>query len=83
MGWRGDPQGPETHVAVALRLFVRGTACLVRELGAIPSCWDTATHTYAQTHVRTLVHEHHENKNRVPSIMFGSTKCGRLIPAQC
>lgn len=37
-GGGGDPQGPETHVAVALRLFVRGTACLVRELGAIPSC---------------------------------------------
>lgn len=34
--------GGETHVTVALRLFVRGTACLVREQEAIPSCWAAA-----------------------------------------
>lgn len=49
-GVGGDSQGRETHVAVALRLFVRGTACLVRERGAIPSCWAAATHTHARTH---------------------------------
>lgn len=77
-GVGGDSQGRETHVAVALRLFVRGTACLVRERGAIPSCWAAVTHTYAHARMHACTHAHHENKNRMPSI----TKCGRQIPAQ-